>query len=81
MAILPRVAQMCSPLDQGRGKHHGQAGGACPYNITDRHRGLSLHVVEQVDTFHPGLYSKLTEYVGVSFLKDARCSEPWAFQN
>ena len=36
---------------------------------------------EQVDTLHPGLYSKLTGYLGVSFLKDARCSELWAFQN
>lgn len=36
---------------------------------------------EQVDTLHPGLYSKLTGYLDVSLLKDARCSEPWAFQN
>ena len=36
---------------------------------------------EQVDTLHPGLYSKLTGYLGVFFLKDARCSGPWDFQN
>lgn len=36
---------------------------------------------EQVDTLHPGLYSKLTECLSVSLLKDVRCSEPWDFQN